>query len=47
MGKDFEGCPVSHCNETLFGCCADNKTAAEGNDNEGCPLPPPECLKTK
>lgn len=44
--KDYEGngCPVTPCNLTLYGCCkSDNRTAAEGNDEEGCPPPEPAC----
>lgn len=40
QGENEEGCPVIPCEETLFGCCtSDNKTAALGNDDEGCPAP--------
>lgn len=28
---------TKHCSKTKFGCCPDWITAAEGNNNEGCP----------
>lgn len=43
-----KGCPVTPCNETLYGCCkSDNITAAEGNNQEGCPPPPPVCKSSE
>ncbi|XP_061384586.1 papilin isoform X3 [Danaus plexippus] len=43
-----KGCPVTLCNETLYGCCkSDNITAAEGNNQEGCPPPPPVCKSSE
>lgn len=47
IGPKNRGCPGSHCNETLFGCCWDKKTPAEGNDEEGCPPKPPACVSSK
>ncbi|XP_047512868.1 uncharacterized protein LOC125054801 [Pieris napi] len=45
MGK---GCPMISCELTLYGCCSsDNVTAALGNDQEGCPPPPPACKLSK
>ncbi|XP_045527734.1 papilin isoform X3 [Pieris brassicae] len=43
-----KGCPVTSCELTLYGCCSsDNVTAALGNDQEGCPPPPPACKLSK
>ncbi|CAF4798136.1 unnamed protein product [Pieris macdunnoughi] len=43
-----KGCPVISCELTLYGCCSsDNVTAALGNDQEGCPPPPPACKLSK
>ncbi|KAI8425354.1 hypothetical protein MSG28_007115 [Choristoneura fumiferana] len=47
-GLRNKGCPSSKCKETLYGCCkSDNKTPAEGNDQEGCPPPPPPCKSSE
>ncbi|KAF9796339.1 hypothetical protein SFRURICE_001912 [Spodoptera frugiperda] len=44
----MKACPVEACADTLFGCClSDNKTAAQGNDQEGCPPPPPACAASE
>ena len=29
--------PIRNCNESVHGCCPDNKTAAPGAKGEGCP----------
>lgn len=28
---------TTHCSETVYGCCKDNKTAAQGVEMAGCP----------
>lgn len=46
----MEGCPVSQCAESLFGCCQDKTSIAQGNNFEGCPEPetlPFDCKKTQ
>ncbi|KAH9633689.1 hypothetical protein HF086_009023 [Spodoptera exigua] len=47
LNETDEGCPVEPCADTLFGCClSDNKTAAQGNDQDNCPPLSPSCLSS-
>lgn len=41
MGPKNKGCFTDACKTSLFGCCPDEHTPAEGHDNEGCPQPTP------
>lgn len=42
-GPNFEGCDLDgrpsgdFCNETVYGCCPDGETPAQGANYDGCP----------